>query len=310
MRSLRGLTPLVAAVVLLAGCGTDEDAALLPNGRALAVERSFDSSLHLFGDTVTAHVEIVVDRRLLDPERLDLETDFEPYELVGSELLERRVDGPYTRLRYRADLRCLTEECIPGVLASAAGAQESGRGERTTFRFAPVRILYQEPDQANPELLRFVTWPALVSVSRINEVQAGAAFPFRASTSPLPDLTANVAPFGLAVALVVLALALLAWPAWLVASWWRRRRPVPELPVAEPPTPLESALALVEWACAQPHAAPRREALERLAAVLAESSANGLVAETRTLAWSPASPSADDTSEIVRRVRKGDAAPA
>jgi hypothetical protein len=299
----------VIAALLAAGCG-GEDQALLPNGRALAFSRSFDSSLHLFGDSVIAQVELLVDRRLLDPDRLSLKTDFKPYELVGTSTLDRRDDGPYTRLRYRARLRCLTQECIPGVLASAAGAQESGRGERTTFRFAPARILYKEPKAQKPEQLLFVNWPALVSVSRINEVQAGAAFPFRASTSPLPGLTARVSPVGLAIGLVLLALVLAVWPALLLVRWWRRRRPAPQPPVLAPTSPLESALALVEWSCGQPDGAHRREALERLAAVLSAGDANGLVADARALAWSAATPTADAAADVAQRVRDRDVASA
>jgi hypothetical protein len=305
----RALAVAVVGALLVAGCGGDERA-LLPNGRALAFTRSLAPSLHLFGDPVTAQVELLVDRRLLDPDRLSLEADFKPYELVGASTLDRRDDGPYTRIRYRARLRCLTQECIPGVLASTAGTQESGRGERTTFRFAPGRILYKEPNAQRPEQLLFVNWPALVSVSRINEVQAGAAFPFRASTSPLPRLTARVSPIGLAIGLVLLGLGLIVWPAWLLVRWWRRRRPAPELPVATPPSPLESALALVEWSCEQPDSVHRREALERLAAVLSDESANGLVADARTLAWSPATPTPDAASDVLRRVRDRDVASA
>lgn len=305
----RALALASVAALLAAGCG-GEDRALLPNGRALAFTRGLDPSLHLFGDPVTAQVELVVDRRLLDPDRLSLETDFEPYELHGASTLDRRDDGPYTRLRYRARLRCLTQGCIPGVLASAAGAQEPGRGERTTFRFAPARILYREPNAKRAEQLLFVNWPALVSVSRINEVQAGAPFPFRASTSPLPGLTARVSPVGLGIGLVLLALGLIVWPALLLARWWRRRRPAQELPVAAPPSPLESALALVEWSCGQPDPAHRREALERLAAVLSDGFANGLVADARTLAWSSATPTADAAADFTRRVRESDVASA
>jgi len=296
--------------LLAAGCGGGEDEPLLPRGRALAFTRSLDPSLHLFGDPVSAQVELVIDRRLLDPDQLSLETDFEPYELIGASTLDRRDDGPYTRLGYRARLRCLTQECIPGVLASAAGSQEPGRGERTTFRFAPARILYTERNAQSPKQLLFVNWPAIVSVSRINEVQAGAAFPFQASTSPLPRLTARVPPLVLAIGLVLLALVLLAWPAMLLVRWWRRRRPAPELPVAAAPSPLESALALVEWSCGQPGGAHRREALERLAAVLSDESGNGLSADARTLAWSPTTPTADAAAEIARSVRERNAASA
>jgi hypothetical protein len=299
----------VVAALLATGCG-GEDPALLPDGRALAFSRSLDPSLHLFGDTVAAEVELVVDRRLLDPDRLGFETDFEPYELIGASTLDRRDDGPYTRLRYRARLRCLTQECIPAVTPSAAGAQESGRGERTTFRFAPGRIVYREPNAQNPERLLFVNWPALISVSRINEVQAGAAFPFRANTSPLPGLTARISPVLIVLGLVLLGLGVLAWPAFLLMRWWRGRRPAHELPVAAPPSPLESALALVEWSCGQADGTHRREALERLAAVLSGESANGLVADTRTLAWSSETPSADEAAAVVHRVRERDVASA
>ena len=58
------------------------------------------------------------------------------------DITERRL--LHLRLRYEATLRCLTVACIPTRLASVLGDQE-GRGERRTFRFDPVVVIYDDP---------------------------------------------------------------------------------------------------------------------------------------------------------------------
>jgi hypothetical protein len=300
---------LVVLAIAAAGCGGGEDVRLLPPERALAASRSLTPTLHLFGDPVVARVELVVDRRLLDPRLLRVTTDFRPYERVGPVRLTRRDDGPYTRLRYEHTLRCLTGACVPERLASAAGAAETGRGERRTYTFRPAQILYEERS-GSPERLLDLSWPALVSVSRINEVQAGASFPFRGSATPLPALTQRLPPLLLVGVLLVVGLGLLVWPTTLVLRWWRGRHPpVVEEHVAAH-SPLEHALLLVEWSCGQPNGSERREALERLATVLAETDTHGFVEQSRQLAWSRGSPSAEEAADLVRSVRRSDGAAA
>jgi hypothetical protein len=255
---------------------------------------------HLFADPALARLEVVVDRRLLDPDRIRVATQFEPYEVVGGVERSRRDLGEYTRLRYEYTLRCLTTDCIPVRQESILGEQESGRGERRTFRFPPALVRYDDPSRQAPELLRSVSWPPLTSVSRLSEAQADAAFPFRLSPTPLPALSYRANPLAVAGALIAGGLLLLALPARAAARWWRRRRPVAE-PVPEVMlTPLERARALVVWSCEHGDTPDRRRALSNFAAEVARSGGDGVVANALGLAWSRPAPQPDTALALAR----------
>jgi hypothetical protein len=279
-----------ALVLGATGCGGDESAPVLPLGRAIETSRTLTPTTHLFADEPQARLEIVVDRRLLDPDRIRVATQFEPYEVVGGVERSRRELGEYTRLHYDYTLRCLTADCIPVRIESMLGEQEEGRGERRTFRFPPAVVRYAEPGRKEPELLLSVSWPPLTSVSRLNEAQANAEFPFRLSPTPLPALSYRVNPLILAAIFVAVGLLLVGLPARATVRWWRRRRPAPE-PVPEIElSPLERARALVVWSCEHGDSADRRRALSNLAVELARSDGNGLVEDALGLAWSRPAP--------------------
>jgi hypothetical protein len=308
--SRRPLVAAALALVALAGCGGDaEDVSLLPTGRAIATSRTLEPTTHLFADSVRARLEVVVDRDLLDPGRISLRTRFEPYELVASTRRTRRDLGRYTRLRYEYTLRCLTAACIPVRLESVLGEQEPGRAERRTFRLPAAEVRYDDPSGELPDVLRSVSWPPLTAVSRLNEAQSEAAFPFRASPRALPDLSYRASPALVGGALLIAALALLALPARVGLRWWRdRRAPATSEPLAGL-SPLERALLLVEWARGR-DGAERRGALEQLAAELDRAELGARAEEARVLAWSRPAPSSEAASTLARRVREDDAVPA
>ena len=278
---------LVALALTLPACGGSDDAVpVLPPGRAIETSRSLSPTAHLFADVVRAQLEVVVDRRLLDPERLRVTTGFEPYQPVGEARLSRRDLGDYTRLRYGYSLRCVTVDCIPMRLESMLGEQEAGRGERRTFRFPPAQIRYDDPARVRPELLLSIAWPPLTSVSRLNEAQSEAEFPFRLSPSPLPSLTYRVAPPFFAGALLLAGLVLLVFPARATLRWWRARRPVPtQEPVVEL-SPLERARALVVWSCQDGDDVARRKALANLSTELHREGVDDVATAAQGLAWS------------------------
>jgi hypothetical protein len=286
-----GSLALAALVLALPACGgSDDDVPVLPPGRAIETSRSLSSTAHLFADVVRARLEVVVDRRLLDPERVRVSTGFEPYEPVAEERLSRRDLGDYTRLRYDYSLRCLKVDCIPVRLESMLGEQEAGRGERRTFRFPPAQIRYDDPAQARPELLLSISWPPLTSVSRLNEAQSEAEFPFRLSPAPLPSLTYRVPPPLFAGALLLGGLLLLAFPARACVRWWRARRPLPEeAPVVEL-SPLERARALVVWSCEDGDDIARRKALANLSTELHREGVDEVATAAQRLAWSRPAP--------------------
>jgi hypothetical protein len=292
-------------VVLATGCGGGEEAASLPLGRAVTTKASLTPNVHLFAEPVHARLDVVVDRERYDPGHVRVEMSFLPYKATGAVERSRRDHGRFTLLRYEAELRCLNVDCIPKILPSAAGEQESGRGERREFTFKAARILYEaENPETEPQLLRAARWPVLESVSRINASDVPRyGFVFKTSVTPLPEATLRASPTLLGAGLIAGALALLALPAGLVGRWFRRRQPPPPEPEPELP-PLERALLLVEWARGRVDGADRREALEVLAVELDASGKPELAGKARELAWSQESPSPDAAGELVESVKE------
>jgi hypothetical protein len=298
----------VAAAVLVAaaGCAGSDEAGELPLGRQVSAQGTLTPTVHLFAEPVLARVEVLVDRDHLDPDNVRLQTDFLPYDIQASS--KRRTDrGRFTELRYEWLLRCLRVACIPEILQSAAGDDETGRGERRTFALPAARVLYDDPGGEERTLTR-AAWPELVSVSRIkqSDVPEFGGFVFKSSVAPLPEPDYRVSPTVLGAGLLALALLLLALPAALALGWWRRRRPEPDVVVEPELSPLEKALRLVEWAGEQPNGTERREALEVLAVELEAVESDELARSVRGLAWSPVSPSPTTATGVVEQVRERD----
>ena len=296
-------TLLLLTVVLAAGCGgSDDGIAALPQGRFVEARGSLGPPIHLFGDTLTAEVDVIVDRTKLDPSRLSLKTFFKPYKKVGRTQITRRDAGDLAEVRYRLRLRCLERACITSTLGTIANP---GGSAPRTFRFQPAEVRYTDQGAKQSRLLRAVRVPPLESVTRINaqDVTQVYGFPFRDTFTPLPSLSRR-SPTTIAVALLLIAAALLVLPATLALRWWRKRRqpPPPELPPE--PTALERAIALVEWSLQRENGAERREALNLLADELDGLESNGLADETRVAAWSPPSPSPREATRILELVKE------
>jgi hypothetical protein len=303
------LLVVVLIIALTAGCGGGgDDIAALPQGQFVSASGELGPPIHLFGDTLAADVNVVVDKTKLDPERVSLKADFSPYEPVEEMDVSRREAGKLAEIRYRLRLRCLERACITSTLGTI---QNPGGAAPRTFRFQPALVQYTDPDAEQPRLLRSVRFAPIESVTRINaqDVTQVYGFPFRGRFTPLPALTERVSPTTLGVLLLLLAAALLVLPATLALRWWRKRRQPPP-PEPEPePTPLERAIALVEWSLTRENGAERRAALDALATELDVVDSDGLAGETRVAAWSPPSPSTGEAERILRLVRErhGDA---
>ena len=82
MRSLVALVAVVA-VVALAGCGGSDSKPLLAGGKAAAVRGGLTPDVHLFGEPVVAHVDVIVDREQVDPDAVRVKTDFTPASFSG-----------------------------------------------------------------------------------------------------------------------------------------------------------------------------------------------------------------------------------
>jgi hypothetical protein len=312
---MRALVALAALLVLLApGCGGDDDEPAVPLGRFVAASRMITPSTHLFGDTVTARVDVVVDRDHLDPDHVRLEAAFPPYELVRRMQVERRDDDRYTRLRYTITLRCLGRACLAGEVSpgiTPAGGQPPSRRAERVFNFQPAHLYYDEPGEEKPRHLKRVWWPRLEALTRISPSEPGLTFalrtPFRTTISSMPDVTYRLSPTLFGTGLLVLAALLLALPGRFTWGWVRARRKPPPVEEAPELTPLERALVLVEQARESVDGEDRRKALEVLAVELDASRRAEHAEEARRLAWSPTEPTPDSAGKLVETVRKSDA---
>jgi hypothetical protein len=303
------LLVLLVVVPLAAGCGGGgDDIEALPPGSFVAASGELGPPIHLFGDIIDADVSVVVDKAKLDPGRISLKTFFEPYEPIEEMEVARREAGNLTEIRYSVRLRCLVRACITSTLGTI---QNPGGSAPRTFRFQPAQVQYTDPGAEQPRLLRSVRFAPIESVTRINaqDVTQVYGFPFRGSFTPLPAISQRMSATTLGVLLFLLAAALLVLPATLALRWWRKRRqPPPPQPEPEP-TPLERAIALVEWSLARENGAERRAALDALATELDVVESDGLADQTRVVAWSPPSPSTGEAERILALVkeRHGDA---
>ena len=185
---MRCLVGLVAALAL-AGCGGSDSKPLLAGGKAAAVRGGLTPDVHLFGEPVVAHVDVIVDREQIDPDAVRVTTDFKPYESVGETTVEQEEIGQFTHLRYTTTLRCLREDCIPRTLTGDVTISQTPelplfpenqqRDEKRKYEF-PAALVTAEGEPKDRALGR-VVWPPLRSVSRINWYDSsvvGQGFPF------------------------------------------------------------------------------------------------------------------------------------
>jgi hypothetical protein len=312
LAALAGAALFVIAFLLLGRPGADEETASpipadpIPRVqvRAQLTPRSV-----LFGDTVTARLDVTLNRDRIDPESVRVATDFAPWRPIGRPERTRRDGKESTHLRTTFVLRCLASVCMPP-------------DEALPYELEPATVTYDALGAQAPSGLRAVArWPTLVVNTRLDASavlprprpgfpRGGSPFasPWRADLISMPPASYRVDPetaritlfAGAGVfALLGLALAYVGRP---------RRRPEPEpepVPVEPEPqvTPLEQALALLEDSSTTDGAADRRRALELVAAELRGRGNDDLADVARGLAWSSQTPAHERTSGLAEAAR-------
>ena len=83
------------------------------SGLPLKAYVSLSPTVHLFGDTIRARVDVLTDSRLVDPSSIRVHGGFLPYQAVASPTLGRRRVGRLTQLTWTWSLRCLDVRCVP-----------------------------------------------------------------------------------------------------------------------------------------------------------------------------------------------------
>lgn len=233
---------------------------------------------HLFGDAVTAQVDVLLDRPFVRPDSVRVVENFAPFRVQGQVRREREDLGNTTHLRFLYTLDCLRgDPCLP---------EEEGR----TYELPEVRVSYVVTEIGDRTTTR-VPVAVLTGSSRL--LGANLSEPaFRADPRAVPEPTYRVSPtllatgaLALAGLLVLAALVLIVplVPLGFVQRWRAARR-------ARRRTDLERALAHLRATAPEGETGEVRPALERLASELRRVESDDLAVQTRRLAWSEPPP--------------------
>ena len=285
---------VVVLVFSLRGGGDD-----LSQGAPIRVRSLLTPRAVLFGDTLTAQLEVASDTHRVDPTSVRIDARFGRYRPVAPPTVRRREIRGAEYLSWTATLLCLELECLP-----------AGEGQ-TRIRLGPARVTYSlEEDDVRIARTMVVRWPPVLVHSRVDAAELAARDPrgeppWRADLGSLPAVTYRAPPtlvaavlFGLGAILVGSALALMS-PVLLPLLRRRRDGDGPRLP------PLEQALELLERSGGSVDAVhERREALELIAAELARRGEHELELSARRLAWSEDPPPHEHTVALAQSVRR------
>jgi hypothetical protein len=299
-----GAVLLVAGVVAAGWFATRDGGSDVPTGRFRATASLSPPRTQLFGDPVTAELEVELDARAVDADSVAVRPRFAPYTVLRKTEEETSAGAAVVR-RYRFTLVCIRPTC------AAAG----GGGAVLPVAQLPARVTYRTAGGAERSVA--VKWPTTEVASRLGSVRftrndvLGIDFSkidvspaWRGDMSP-PPVSHRARPGVLAGALfagaalfVLLGLVLLAPELRRLLRLAPAREPLASLP------PLERALALLERALASTDAAERRKALDRLARELRRRGDDELASAARTLAWSPPAPPGEATGALAGEVER------
>ena len=299
-RLLGGLAALVAVAVVVAVVALRDDGSsseALERAQPLEARVVLSPRVVLFGDTVTARVQVALDRARIDPDSLRVETAFAPWQFVRAPQRIRRDADRATYVETVYVIRCLGPTCVPSRASSSR-------------EFQAVELTYDEVGGGRGSTE--IRWPVLVMNTRLVSDDFGRRDEYgtawRADLATVPAASYRLPPALLVALLLGGAAALALGGGRLAYSALPRREepPAPEPPAPPPPpdlTPLERALALLEEPTPLDGAAERRRALEFVAEHFDERD-RSLAASARALAWRSGQPAPAESVGLAERVRE------
>jgi hypothetical protein len=239
---------------------------------------SLDPRQHLFGDTVQAQVDVVIDRERIDPKTVTLRASFEPYEQAAPETLERTEVGRAERLRWTFRLVCLEDTCMPD-------------GPDSFLTFAPATVL------ADGRAVAELEWPQLGVSSRIVQPTGSTQRSWGLGAGDIPPPTFRIGPDTGVLLLAIGAAVLVGLGVLLLVLALRRpQRAARSLP------PLERALAILDAARRGDRPNEERKALDLLSVELAREGEGELARAATELAWARGRPADEATDSVAQRV--------
>jgi len=286
------LVGIVLAVAFLRGGGAHKGEFSLPTGTAIAARTTLAPREIYFGAPVLARLDVAIDRNKIDPDTVELEGAFAPYQPVTSVRRERTDAARLSMVSFETMLRCVEARCLP---------------ERPWTRVVMPRARIVYSAVAGKGALT-VSWPPLDVAPRINpdtvdEFGAQQLASWRAQYVVPPRVSYRLSPRWLEALLGGVGVLLMLGGAavfihhviglpTIVVQWRTARLP-----------PLEQALRMLESSSLRPSSPARRRALDVVVVELGRNGEPGMALEARTLAWADAAPAAGDTRRLVADIR-------
>ena len=132
---------LAAAVALGVAAGLvlqsrNDSGAAPARGRTMSISTSVEPRVQLFGDPVTARVDLLFDRRRVLPaaDKIRIEAPFRPFEVVDPPTVERAESGDLVHLSYTYRLICLDRRCASHI-GSQRVCRTAGSRDQTDSLF-------------------------------------------------------------------------------------------------------------------------------------------------------------------------------
>jgi hypothetical protein len=249
-----------------------------------------------FGQVLTAHAELVVDPRRIDPASAELTVDLRPYRVRSESHRVTQGLGHAAVIDFQYEIQCVTRSCVPAGKGPGADAMQ----------LKPASATYRTRD--GKALTSRVKWPIFGVQSRLTPEEIALSTPQVAKDSAQPPVSWAIAPGLLGGLALTIAAVLIAGAGWLVASAvGGDARLVRMRQIPSHLTPVERALVLAEHAVAHGEVDESRKALERLAAELRRRRAVEDAEDAERLAWSEADPSAESVAALATNVRSNGA---
>lgn len=252
--------------------------------RALSGHAVFEPAAVAFGDTVTARLTVVLDKRVFDPSTLHVSFPLAPLDLLGPTVRHRADRGETTTITYTAPVACLGEQCV-------------AKSESATVSPAAPSLIVRRRSGATVHLP--VGGAALTVDRRVGAaIVAAARPPFRGDLG-VPAVSYRISPRALTSILAAVAALLAAVGGGLAAAAVAGRG---RSASASRGSELALALAMVRSAVAR-SAEDRRRAVGLVARLLA--GRDRPLAETGDdLAWSRPPPSGESASGFADDVER------
>ena len=267
--ALAGLGLLVFALT------ASRDRTTLPSVQSVRVTAWLQAGRQPFGDAVPGVVQVLVPNHFVDPSSVALTTAFDPYSVRGETSRTRVDDGATTLVRYRFEIWCVSQACLP---------HEDG----SDFPLAPATVAYRLRDGRSKT--ESVTWPEVGTSSRLSPEDV-STLRWHPGLHPLPAASYRLPPpvlgslLGLLGVVAGLGGALLLRPSVRAAT-----AVVPTRDPLRRRSLLERALLAVRQAAAGDDLAERRRALDLLARELRRARRRDAARAARRLAWSEGRP--------------------